>query len=142
MVSSLSAPGATVLRLRPPAADTLSAAQTQGRNIRHYSNYLAERARAYKETKIDWVRLREPRLEKLSVEKGLLRETEYVQDQLTALLKCDVMDNEPENEITITVFRLLVLDLLALFQTLNQALINILSKPACCLHGVVLYPPR
>lgn len=38
------------------------------------------------------------------------------------------MDNEPENEITITVFRLLVLDLLALFQVLNQALINILGK--------------
>lgn len=38
------------------------------------------------------------------------------------------MDNEPENEITITVFRLLVLDLLALFQVLNQALINILGE--------------
>jgi hypothetical protein len=75
------------------------------------------------------VRAKEPRLEKLSVEKGLLRETEVVQHQLTALLKCDVMETEPENEITITVFRLLVLDLLALFQTLNQALINILGKP-------------
>ena len=38
------------------------------------------------------------------------------------------MDNEPENEITITVFRLLVLDLLALFQVLNQAMINILGE--------------
>ncbi len=37
------------------------------------------------------------------------------------------MDHEPENEITITVFRLLVLDLLALFQVLNQAMINILG---------------
>jgi hypothetical protein len=63
------------------------------------------------------------------VDKGLLRETETVQHQLTALLKCDVMENEPENEITITVFRLLVLDLLSLFQALNQALINILSEP-------------
>jgi phosphatidylinositol-binding clathrin assembly protein len=35
--------------------------------------------------------------------------------------------DEPENEITITVFRLLVLDLLALFQVLNQAMINILG---------------
>ena len=34
---------------------------------------------------------------------------------------------EPENEITITVFRLLVLDLLALFQALNQGMINILG---------------
>ncbi|KAK3694693.1 ANTH domain-containing protein [Podospora appendiculata] len=109
------------------AVSMFSDAQTQGRNIRHYSSYLSERARAYRETKIDWVRGKETRLEKLSVEKGLLRETEVVQHQLTALLKCDVMENEPENEITVTVFRLLVLDLLALFQALNQAMINILG---------------
>lgn len=66
------------------------AVQTQGRNIRHYYDYLVERVRAYRDTKIDWVRGRENRLEKLSVEKGLLRETESVQKQLTALLKCDV----------------------------------------------------
>ncbi len=65
-------------------------AQTQGRNIRHYSNYLTERARAFRETKCDWVRTKESRLDKLSVDKGLLRETEVVQHQLTALLKCDV----------------------------------------------------
>jgi hypothetical protein len=43
--------------------------------------------------------------------------------------------DEPENEITITVFRLLVLDLLSLFQVLNQAMINILGKlgTPCCL---------
>ena len=29
-------------------------------------------------------------MEKMTVEKGLLRETEIVQHQLTALLKCDV----------------------------------------------------
>ncbi|KAK9783172.1 hypothetical protein AB5N19_08524 [Seiridium cardinale] len=108
------------------ATSSFTDAQTQGRNIRHYAAYLAERARAYKDTKVDWVRTKETRLEKLSVDKGLLRETEVVQHQLTALLKCDVLD-EPENEITITVFRLLVLDLLALFQILNQAMINILG---------------
>lgn len=74
------------------------------------------------------MRVSESKLEKLSVDKGLLRETEVVQHQLTALLKCDIMDNEPENEITITVFRLLVGDLMALFQVLNQAMINILGK--------------
>ncbi|KAG6032287.1 hypothetical protein E4U41_007270 [Claviceps citrina] len=102
-------------------------AQTQGRNIRHYANYLSERARAYRDTKTDWVRTNEARLERLTVEKGLLRETEVVQNQLSALVKCDVLDNEPENEITIAIFRLLVLDLLALFQVLNQGLINILG---------------
>lgn len=39
-----------------------------------------------------------------------------------------VLDNEPENEITITVFRMLVLDLLAMFHVMNQAMINILGK--------------
>lgn len=72
------------------AVDMFSDAQTQGRNIRHYAAYLTERGRAYRDTKIDWVRGKEPRLEKLSVDKGLLRETEVVQHQLTALLKCDV----------------------------------------------------
>ncbi|KAI0198272.1 ANTH-domain-containing protein [Astrocystis sublimbata] len=108
------------------AISSFTDAQIQGGNIRHYASYLAERVRAFKDTKIDWVRAKETRLESLSVEKGLLRETECVQRQLTALLKCDVLD-EPENEITITVFRLLVLDLLSLFQVLNQAMINILG---------------
>ncbi|KAG5983792.1 hypothetical protein E4U55_007107 [Claviceps digitariae] len=102
-------------------------AQTQGRNIRHYANYLSERARAYRDTKTDWVRANEAKLERLTVEKGLLRETECVQNQLSALVKCDVLDNEPETEITIAIFRLLVLDLLSLFQVLNQGLINILG---------------
>lgn len=101
--------------------------QTQGRNIRHYTNYLTERARSFRDTKCDFVRGAEGRLEKLSVEKGLLRETESVQNQITSLLKCDVLDNELDNEITITVFRMLVLDLLALFHVINQAMINILG---------------
>ncbi|KAK2038895.1 ANTH domain-containing protein [Colletotrichum somersetense] len=109
------------------AISSFTDAQTQGRNIRHYANYLSARAKAYRETKCDWVRTKESRLEKLSVDKGLLRETEILQTQITALLKCDVLEGEIENEITVTVFRLLVLDLLALFQALNQGMINILG---------------
>lgn len=63
---------------------------TQGKNIRHYANYLSERSRAFRETKTDWVRAPESRLERLTVDKGLLRQTESVQRQLGALLKCDV----------------------------------------------------
>ena len=74
------------------------------------------------------MRAKDSRLEKLPIDKGLLRETEVVQYQLTALLKCNVMETKPEDEITITVFKLLVLDLLSLFQALNQALINVLGK--------------
>jgi phosphatidylinositol-binding clathrin assembly protein len=77
----------------------MASAQTQGRNIRHYSEYLTERGRAYRETKRDWVRMKESRLEKLSVDKGLLRETEVVQHQLTALLKCDVCSLSSHNTL-------------------------------------------
>ncbi len=126
---------ASVALILPPA-NLPYTAQTQGRNIRHYSNYLSERARAYRETKIDWVRAKDDRLENLSVEKGLLRETEVVQYQLSALLECDVMEIEPENEIAIAVFRLLVLDLLSLFQALNQGLINVLSKTLFSIRAI------
>ncbi|KFH44411.1 Clathrin coat assembly protein-like protein [Hapsidospora chrysogenum ATCC 11550] len=102
-------------------------AVTQGRNIRHYAGYLSERTRSYRDTRTDWVRVSESKLEHTPVEKGLLRQTESVQRQLGALLKCDILNTEPENEITITAFRLLVLDLLALFQVANQGLINILG---------------
>ncbi|TDZ68152.1 ENTH domain-containing protein [Colletotrichum trifolii] len=110
------------------AISNFTDAQTQGRNIRHYANYLSARSKAFRETKCDWVRTKESRLEKLTVDKGLLRETEILQHQITALLKCDVLESEVENEITVTVFRLLVLDLLALFQALNQGMINILGN--------------
>jgi hypothetical protein len=45
-------------------------------------------------------------------------------------------DDEPENEITLTAFRLLTMDLLVLFHVLNEATINILGEhslsAACC----------
>lgn len=64
--------------------------QEQGRNIRHYSQYLHERARAYGDVKTDYVRNGEGRLRKLSIEKGLLREVECVQQQIRSLLRCSV----------------------------------------------------
>jgi hypothetical protein len=64
--------------------------QVQGKNIIAYAEYLVQRAIAYGATKVDYVRAGEGRLKKLTVDKGLLRETESVQDQIRALLKCDV----------------------------------------------------
>ena len=46
---------------------------------------------------------------------------------MSILILSQVLENEPETEITNAVFKLLVLDLLALFQVLNQALIKMLS---------------
>ncbi len=73
--------------------------QVQGSNIRHYSDYLLERASSYRETKFDFVRGGEGRLKRLSVDKGLLRETESVQTQINALLRCDVSTAVRELEL-------------------------------------------
>ena len=64
--------------------------QIQGTNIRHYYNYILARAKAFKDTRVDWVKGGVGRLKRQTVDKGLLRETEAVQSQINSLLKCDV----------------------------------------------------
>ena len=118
--------------------------QTQGGNIRHYHNYILARAKAYRDTQLDWVRSGKGRLKQQTVDKGLLRETESVQKQINALLKCTVSGSlastgrftdvrqmfteEPENEISLTAFRLLTMDLLTLYSNMNEGTINVLGK--------------
>lgn len=146
--------------------------QTQGRNIRAYADYLIQRAKSYAKTKVDYVKRDDGRLKRLTVDKGLLRETEEVQEQIWALLLCDVsrmqssfrevdtrngklagspprriakaikeiqrmddkvdtfqfLSHEPENEITLTAFRLLTMDLLALYYVMNEGTMNVLGK--------------
>lgn len=109
------------------APSNFSEAQSQGRNIRRYAEYLITRARAFEATQTDYVRNGPGRLKRLSVEKGLLRETEYVQKQIRALLKADLLTDEPENEISLTAFRLLTLDLLTLYSVMNEGTINVLE---------------
>lgn len=101
--------------------------QTQGQNIRRYSEYLLARAEAYGAGKCDYVRSGEPRVKKLSVDKGLLRDTEIVQRQVSALVKCDLLSQDVDNEITLMAFRLLTRDLLDLYNVENEAVMNVLS---------------
>lgn len=75
-------------------ADHVYAVQTQGQNIRNYTEYLLCRAEQYGATKVDYVRSGEGRLKRLNIDKGLLRETESVQDQIKFLLRCEVRDYE------------------------------------------------
>ena len=44
----------------------------------------------FEDTKTDYVRSGQGRMRRLTVDKGLLRETEMVQKQVWALLRCDV----------------------------------------------------
>ncbi|WEJ94094.1 hypothetical protein PSN45_001573 [Yamadazyma tenuis] len=104
--------------------------------ILKYSKYLQTRVKQYHATKTDYVRDERSnnstdqtggRLRFLSVERGLLRESESVQKQIDSLLKNNFMENDVNNDVILTSFRLLVNDLLALFQELNEGVINLLE---------------
>ncbi|KAF2273681.1 ANTH-domain-containing protein [Westerdykella ornata] len=112
---------------RKLAINHFTEVQTQGYNIKTYSEYLLTRAKEYGSTRVDYVRGGEGRLKRLSIDKGLLRETESVQNQIRYLLKCEPFHDEPENEITLTAFRLLTMDLLVLFHVMNEGTINVLE---------------
>ena len=46
------------------------------------------------------------------------------------LIGPQLLNNEPENEITLTAFRLLTMDLLVLFHVMNEGTINVLGQIA------------
>ncbi|CAG7924638.1 unnamed protein product [Penicillium olsonii] len=112
---------------RKIAPSNFSEAQSQGHNIRRYAEYLITRAKAFEATKTDHVRSGPGRLKRIGVDKGLLRETEIVQKQIRVLLRCELLSDEPENEISLTAFRLLTLDLLTLYSVMNEGTINVLE---------------
>lgn len=93
-----------------------------------YSKYIIERARSFQKAKCDYVLEGTGRLKGLTIDKGLLRETESIQEQIKALLKCDFLSEDADNEISVTAFRLLTLDLLALYQVMNEGTMNVLGQ--------------
>ncbi|KAL1587896.1 hypothetical protein WHR41_03384 [Cladosporium halotolerans] len=109
------------------AINSFTDVQTQGHNIRRYSEYLLARAQAFEAAKCDFVAEGQAHVKRLSVDKGLLRETEIIQMQVRALVKCNMLDNDLENEISLTAFRLLTRDLLDLYAAENEAVMNVLG---------------
>ncbi|CAG8696833.1 9539_t:CDS:2 [Acaulospora morrowiae] len=117
----------TILEI--PGLRTGFHALEQAKNIHSYATYLEESVSIYRDLKIDYAMPRSgiSRLRNLTVAKGLLREVKLVQKQLGALLSCKCLFNESSNEVTICAFKLLVNDLLDLFQALNEGVINVLE---------------
>lgn len=109
------------------AINSFTDVQTQGHNIRRYSEYLLARAQAFEAAKCDFVANGQEHVKGLTVDKGLLRETEIIQVQVRALAKCNMLDDETENEISLTAFRLLTRDLLDLYSAENEAVMNVLG---------------
>ncbi|KAF2153271.1 ANTH-domain-containing protein [Myriangium duriaei CBS 260.36] len=111
------------------ALNSFTDVQTQGSNIRHYYDYLLSRTLAFADTKVDYCKVGAmERMKSLSIDKGLLRETGAIQDQIRALLKCDFFSQETENDIALMAFRLITQDLLDLYAAMNQAVMNVLSR--------------
>ncbi|EIW71887.1 hypothetical protein TREMEDRAFT_41409 [Tremella mesenterica DSM 1558] len=111
-------------------------------NMSNYATYLDIRIRAYREIKHDLVQVQTEsnrrsnglgagskarRLRHLPVEKGLLREVKQVQRILDSLILCKFYDDDLREENTVLAFRMLVKDLLVLFQAGNEGVCNILE---------------
>ncbi|TCD65050.1 hypothetical protein EIP91_003288 [Steccherinum ochraceum] len=67
------------------------------------------------------------KLRVMTVEKGLLRETKIVQKMIDSLVECRFYLDDLEDELNITALRMLVKDLLILFQACNEGVINVLE---------------
>ncbi|TFK26225.1 ANTH-domain-containing protein [Coprinopsis marcescibilis] len=67
------------------------------------------------------------KLRSMTVEKGLLRETKIVHNMIDALVECRFYLDNLEDELNITALRMLVKDLLILFQAGNEGVINVLE---------------
>ncbi|KAF7370252.1 ENTH domain-containing protein [Mycena sanguinolenta] len=67
------------------------------------------------------------KLRSMTVEKGLLRETRAVHRMLDTLVACRFYLDDLEDPLTLTALRMLVKDLLILFQAGNEGVINLLE---------------
>lgn len=67
------------------------------------------------------------KLRVMTVEKGLLRETKIVHHMIDALVECRFYLDDLEDELNIEATRMLVKDLLILFQAGNEGVINVLE---------------
>ncbi|KAI9492692.1 ANTH domain-containing protein [Zychaea mexicana] len=121
---------------RPSALDTTrvrekSSGTLQIQNIYLYSHYLQQKVHVFRQLGMDHVKYtmahKTGKLRHLSVANGLLKETTVVQKLIGALLKCSFQFDDGDNGIGLNAFRLLVEDLFVLFQTVNEAIVNILE---------------
>ncbi|CEI89773.1 hypothetical protein RMCBS344292_04121 [Rhizopus microsporus] len=125
------------IETKPSALDTTKLREKSSgvvhiQNIYLYTAYLQQKVIAYRQSKVDYIKdtmgKKEGRLRHLSISDGLLKETVSIQKLIGTLLKCNFLLDDVDNNISLYAFRLLVEDLLVLFQVLNEAIVNILGK--------------
>ncbi|KAJ7022079.1 ANTH-domain-containing protein [Mycena alexandri] len=147
--------GSQVLRLSNVSTGSWEG-YTAPENLQHYAAYMDARIHAYRDLKHDAVRVQSDsnrdarttaavnggshgaplqrsktlagrKLRSMTVEKGLLRETRAVHRMLDTLVACRFYLDDLEDPLTLTALRMLVKDLLILFQAGNEGVINLLE---------------
>ena len=119
------------------------------RMLAPYAAYIEERIKAYKQLQRDAIRSSDSggrsrsgssaasegsgsgqRLRKLTVEKGLLRETAIAQKVCSRLqdIAFAYFSDNPTDEMTMTAFRMSLKDTLAIYAAINEGVINILGE--------------
>ncbi|KAA1089414.1 hypothetical protein PGT21_017676 [Puccinia graminis f. sp. tritici] len=120
--------------------DVVSTTDTP-QNLSRYANYLLARFKCYAALKHDPIRTRSEapaslrnssrnganRIRSLTVEKGLLREVGTLQKLMDALVDCKFYLEDTDDDLVMSALRLLVKDLLVLFQAVNEGVINVLE---------------
>ncbi|KAI8332394.1 ANTH domain-containing protein [Chlamydoabsidia padenii] len=126
----------TYIESHPACLDTTRLRETSSgvvhiQNIYLYTAYLQQKVQAYRELGLDYIKntmaSKIGRLRRLSIKDGLLKETMVLQKQINALLKCKFILDDVDNTISLFAFRLVVEDLLILFQAVNEGVVNILE---------------
>lgn len=112
--------------------DDFTTAPANVQNIYLYRAYLDERVIAFRHLRRDYVAAssskEEGRLRHLLVKDGLLKETAALQRQMESVLKCKFYLDEKDPQITWFAYRMVIEDLLALFQAVNEGVVNILGR--------------
>lgn len=117
------------------------------RMLAPYAAYIDERIKAYKQLQRDPIRTSDSggrsrsssnasegsgsgqRLRRLTVEKGLLRETAVAQKVCNRLLDISFayFSDNPNDDMAMTAFRMSLKDTLAIYAAINEGVINILG---------------
>ncbi|AAS52476.1 AEL209Wp [Eremothecium gossypii ATCC 10895] len=96
--------------------------------VRRYVDYLRTRAAEYGRLECDYVRDGAARLKELGRSTVVLQHVESLETQITALLRNKYSQHDLNNGMLMAAFQLLVLDILALYNALNEGIITLLES--------------
>ncbi|KAI9296776.1 ANTH-domain-containing protein [Neoconidiobolus thromboides FSU 785] len=103
----------------------------QVKNIRDYSTYLEHKVLVYSQKKIDFctthnnTKINE--MFSLAINNELIDNINLIQEHLEVLLAAKISENDIDSHISLYAFKMLIRDMLKIYQFLNQGVITILK---------------